>query len=1104
MRLDKLTIAPCTVQTADEPVDCTIPGVVEPPVCTDLDVCCADPAFAAEHPEECATRLRLILKPEFVSKPVLQAVQYKTFLVNSIGQEVELDAGLEYGVADNTIGIIGSASGNLTTLAEGVTTVRVTWQNLSAQAQLNVVGECQDSSVGMLLLIDNSKSMNQQFSPDYATKLSYAKTLARRFAGEINTTKDKVGLAAFADTGALVTALTNDTATVQADISSLSSTQAKTDIHAGLQAAMEHLDTQTVDRKVLIIFSDGGKNDGEDPLPLAQIFKDAGGLIIVVAIRSFGVGYAMLQKIASAGFLLSSFNSTNDDENSDFLSGMKGYFCAGNCVPEGDVYEAKGQLSYKGFEEWDVEGDVDLIGRNFFDFLPGNGMYVDLAGSGPPWKGKLISKRTFTLENLITYRLQLKLAGNQRTNAVPYTVRLTVGALLTQDISITDWLQPFTTYSYDVVGDGSIGNKITIELIDTPGVGAEPYGPLLDNVRFDRITAPSSLLLFEDFDTENEQYIAPGCTADADVEPLPQHKLLNIKVTGPTWIPRAFRTGGWFSGAMKSDGAIQYVGEFGGKIVKSADSGVTWANTTAIDYIWRALACGNDGVTVLGAGALATVGTAQVPVYVSIDTGANWTARNVESGYSWAGAACDSTGAKMAVVAIPSAANIGYLYTSVDSGANWTRRDTAGNKGFTGVAMSANGNTIVAASLVGPGQIAISTNAGVDWAIKGTSAAGFIRDIRITGDGTQILICDETLIYRSIDGGDTWSFIIPYLYNNGTVDFKYPWVKLAVSDDGLKIVAGAVDQVTTTGRKNSVLAVSVDGGLSWRRSFLGHPYWMNAIARNGSVAIAGASSELIMLAGSVALDINNVKKGAAVVSGGVISAAGEYWNEWSGETPLQTSIIPDPMFYADGTIPAGSPPDLIMSQMTGGYDWAAEVTGAQSDALMKRYLKTGNYSGPGDWKQCANLAYFGNAANGCRYVKISGIPKGNWDFYVYGHGDANNENSRFRLTTDFVDSSLDQTAEGSGMTGTWLEGLHYVYFERVHIGQDESVYLFLLPPSGNSGGIQYNVFQGLQIKWVQPPVTPVADGDGCYGTGCLDEPPPEQVPDPNPQPDIEG
>lgn len=1091
IKLDKLTVAPCSIQDPNTPLDCTIPGQVEPPTCDDLDVCCSDPAFAAEHPEECANRVRLIIKPEFVSKPVLQEVQYKTFLVNSLGQETELTDGLEYSVADNSVGIIGSASGNLTTLAEGVTTVRVSWQNLSAQAQLNVVAECADASVGMLLVIDNSKSMNQQFSPDYATKLSYAKTLARRFAGEINTTKDKVGLVCFADSGKLVRALTNDTATVQADIQTLASTQSQTDLHDGLRVALEHFDTQIVDRKVIILFSDGTKNDGEDPVPLAQSFKDGGGILIVVGTRAYGQGFALLQKISSSGFLLNSYDSTNDDENSDFLSGMKGYFCAGNCVPEGDVYKAKGELSYRGFKEWDIDGDVDLIGEDFFDFIPGHGLYVDLAGSGAPWKGSLLSKRTFKLENLVVYRLALKLAGNQRVDMTPYTVRVTVGSLLTQDITIADWQQPFTTYTYDITGDGSEGNKVKIELIDTPGTGAEPYGPLLDDIRLDRITAPTALLLFDSFDTENEQYIEPGC-GGTPVPPSVGKQLINIKVTGPTWIPRAFRSGGWYSSALKDDGAIIYVGEFGQNIVKSADSGVTWADTTAPDHFWRALACADDGVKVLGVGTPAGFsGSSNVQVYVSVDSGANWTAKTVETGYGWVGAATDSTGDNMVTVAMThSTTGLGYLYTSVDTGDNWTRRDAAGTAGWSGVAMSADGAIIVGSYLGAAGSVKISTDSGATWAETLIAGAGYLRDIRMTGDGTKIICCDDQFIYRSIDGGTTFTKLVV-----GTPLTAYPWVRLSMSDDGLKIVAGCADQLTAD-RNLQMLAISVDGGVSWRRNLFGHPFWMNGISRDGLLAVAGASSGPIFLAGSVALDPLNVKKGAAVVG-----ATGDYWNEWNGETPDQTTIIPDPMFYADGGVNPADP-DLLMSQLTGGYDWAAEVPGTQLDPVMRRYLKTANFTGPGDWKQCDALAYFGVSGNGCRYVKLSGIPAGNWDFFIYGHGDANTENARFRLTTDFDDSFLDQTAEGSGMAGTWLEGLHYVYFDKVHVDQDQAVYLFILPPSGNSGGVAYNVFQGLQIKWVPPPVASTAT-EGCYGTGCLDEPPPEQKPDPNPQPEIE-
>jgi hypothetical protein len=41
-----------------------------------------------------------------------------------------------------------------------------------------------------------------------------------------------------------------------------------------------------------------------------------------------------------------------------------------------------GQLNYNAFANFTVsDGTVDLIGNGFFDFLPGNGLYVDLDGS---------------------------------------------------------------------------------------------------------------------------------------------------------------------------------------------------------------------------------------------------------------------------------------------------------------------------------------------------------------------------------------------------------------------------------------------------------------------------------------------------------------------------------------------------------------------------------------------------------------------------------------------------------------------------------------------------------------------------------------------------
>lgn len=1096
IKFDELSVEPCAIQTADAPVDCTKQPIEvdPPPVCTDLDICCADPAFAAAHPEECGNRTRLLLKPEFVSKPILSTVQYKTFLVNSSGQETELTQGLTYSVSDVNVAIIGSASGNLTTLTEGVVTVQVTWQNLSAHAQLNVVADCQDARVGMVLVIDNSRSMSQQFTTNYGTRLGYAKTVARRIAGELNTTKDKIGLVSFNVDAQLINALTNDTTTIRQSIAAIPSSTAKTDINAALKAAFDHLGGQTLDRKVVILFTDGEHNDGDDPLAIADAFKGSGGIIVVLGCRAHGQHFARLQKIATNGFFLNSYDTTNDKANSDYLSGMKGYFCAGNCIPVGDEYKATGQLSYKNWKEWTAvegNGDVDLIGNGFFDFLPGNGLYMDLAGSGPPWKGNLTSKRLFKLENGVTYALSMLIAGNQRANLPGFKMKVNVtngsNSLLQNNVfNVDDWQQPFTLYRWDFIGDGSEGNQVTLELLEQPK-GAEPFGPLIDEVRLDRITAPAALLLYDNFDEENLQYVKPGCD-DPPPDPEPGKQLININAIGPAWVPRgAFRSGPWYCACMQDDGTTIYLGEFSGKIVRSQNGGTTFAETSAPNFYWMDICCAWFADVVLAVGTDGTFsGATNIPVYTSGDGGNTWTARTVQTGRYWTGCGIDLGGTNMVVVSGPDSSNQGYLFISTNSGANWTRKDAAGDKGFFGVDTDAAGMTILAAYNE-VATLKISTNAGAAWTTKVVAgAANAFADVAIASGFPNIMMAvNDGEVWRSVDTGATWTKL-------GVTAAH--WKRLSMSSDGTKIILGAEGQVPGENNK-ACMALSVDSGVTWRYYFWNESFRAVCISQDGTKAVACPIGGPLRVAGSIALDGAGEKLGRAAVG-----SPGDYWNEWVGETPLEPLVIPDRLAYVDGSYPAQN---IVLSQMVGGYDWAAEIVGNQPDPLVKRYLKSGTFSAPADWKACANLATFGDPTAGCRYVKLSGLPAGNWDFYVYGHGDNNNENSRFRLAVDFEDSKQLQTAEGPAYNGTWLSGQHYVVFEKVHVKKDSVVYLFFMPPSGNSGGIQYCSFAGLQIKWVPAPSVTAQAGEGCYGTGCLDSPPPEQQPDPSPLPDIE-
>jgi PEP-CTERM motif-containing protein len=82
-----------------------------------------------------------------------------------------------------------------------------------------------------------------------------------------------------------------------------------------------------------------------------------------------------------------------------------------------------GVLNYDSFANFTVAnsgsgGAVDLIGNGYFDFYPGNGLYVDICGSASAC-GNLTTNMTFAPG---TYTVTLDLAGNARENGVAYTI----------------------------------------------------------------------------------------------------------------------------------------------------------------------------------------------------------------------------------------------------------------------------------------------------------------------------------------------------------------------------------------------------------------------------------------------------------------------------------------------------------------------------------------------------------------------------------------------------------------------------------------------------------------------------------------------------------
>jgi len=137
-------------------------------------------------------------------------------------------------------------------------------------------------------------------------------------------------------------------------------------------------------------------------------------------------------------------------------------------------------LNWAGGGGWTVSnGTVDLIGNpGFFDFLPGNGRYVDLDGSTA---NPGLFSNTVNLTGGVTYTLSFRLAGSQRGSAE--TVDVDFGtATATFNRNSAD---PFTTASVNFTPTTTGSYGFSFE-----NSGGDNVGALLDNVEVSASSVP--------------------------------------------------------------------------------------------------------------------------------------------------------------------------------------------------------------------------------------------------------------------------------------------------------------------------------------------------------------------------------------------------------------------------------------------------------------------------------------------------------------------------------------------------------------------------------------------------------------------------------------
>lgn len=131
-----------------------------------------------------------------------------------------------------------------------------------------------------------------------------------------------------------------------------------------------------------------------------------------------------------------------------------------------------GQLN-ANFTNWDVtDGTVDLIGNNFFDLYPGNGLYVDLDGSTGN-AGRMESKTTFLLSPG-TCDLSFELGGSQRGDT--NTVDVSLGILYSESFTL-DSIDPLTLFTRTI----AVSSAASAELV-FDHAGGDNFGLILDDV----------------------------------------------------------------------------------------------------------------------------------------------------------------------------------------------------------------------------------------------------------------------------------------------------------------------------------------------------------------------------------------------------------------------------------------------------------------------------------------------------------------------------------------------------------------------------------------------------------------------------------------------
>ena len=207
-------------------------------------------------------------------------------------------------------------------------------------------------------------------------------------------------------------------------------------------------------------------------------------------------------------------------------------------------------------------------------------------------------------------------------------------------------------------------------------------------------------------------------------------------------------------------------------------------------------------------------------VYVSTNSGSNWTQTSLPFGY-WSGCSSNGDGTKLAA-----GLQGGYIYTSDDSGATWTPRPSSGSRNWQAISSSYDG-TKLAAIVVG-GCLCISTDSGVTWTDRSPTLQNWFS-IASSSDGTKLAVVTwYNSTWTSADSGVTW-----IRRDSAPSGANY---SIASSSDGTRLAIASQGNWTDAG----YIWTSTDSGATWTsRESAGLRPW-TSIASSSDGRILGA------------------------------------------------------------------------------------------------------------------------------------------------------------------------------------------------------------------------------------------------------------------------